>query len=449
MTPPAPPAATIYAPATAAGRAAVGIVRVSGPLAGEACRGLTRRPALPPPRRATLRRLVDGGGEPIDDAVLLWMPGPGSFTGEDVLEIQHHGGPAVRGVVLEALGGVPGLRPAAPGEFTRQAFLNGRLDLTEAEGLADLVEAATRAQARQALRQMDGALGRRVEAWRAVVLDALARAEAEIDFGAEEGDVPDDAALAGVRGRLEALAGELDRAETEGSRGERLRAGVVVAVVGPPNAGKSSLVNLLARREVAIVTPHPGTTRDVIEVHLDLGGVPVTLLDTAGLREAADPVEREGVERARRRAAQADAVVAVVAADHGPEGEAQAFAARDLLVINKVDLVRPAGPPDAGRLLVSCATGEGVDELVGRLTRLAGGLALAQGDAVFTRERHRAALRECRDALGRVLEVAPGVEAGLVAEDLRLAAQALGRITGRVGVEEILDRIFATFCVGK
>ena len=240
----------------------------------------------------------------LDEGLVLWFPAPASFTGEDVLELHVHGGRAVISGILEALSDLPDLRPAEPGEFTRRAFLNGRLDLTAVEGLADLIDAETRAQARQALQQLDGALGRLYQSWRQILLGALARLEAEIDFAPEE-DVPEDL-LARVRPDVERLSAEMATHLADGHRGERLRAGLTVAVVGPPNAGKSSLVNRLARRDVAIVTPLPGTTRDVLEVHLDLAGYPVTLLDTAGLREAADVIEAEGVRRARDRAERAD-----------------------------------------------------------------------------------------------------------------------------------------------
>ena len=242
--------------------------------------------------------------EALDQGLVLWFPARASFTGEDVLELQVHGGRAVVAALLDALSAMPGLRPAEPGEFTRRAFLNGRLDLTAVEGLADLVDAETRAQARQALHQLDGALGRLYGGWREALLGALARLEAEIDFAPEE-DVPDPAARDRATGRPPSVC--RNRRPLGGwPSGERLRAGLTVAVIGPPNAGKSSLVNRLARRDVAIVTPLPGTTRDVLEVHLDLGGYPVTLLDTAGLREAADLIEAEGVRRARARAERAD-----------------------------------------------------------------------------------------------------------------------------------------------
>jgi tRNA modification GTPase len=382
-------------------------------------------------------------GEVLDEALLLWFPGPRSETGEDLLEIQHHGGHAVLVLLLEVLGGIEGYRLAAPGEFTRRAFLNGKLDLTAAEGLADLVDATTRAQARQALRQLEGTLGRLYDGWRERLLGALALVEAEIDFAAEE-EVP-EATLARVRPDLAALAREMEAHLADGRCGERLRAGVTIAVTGAPNVGKSSLVNLLARRDVAIVTPIPGTTRDVLEVQLDLDGLPVTLLDTAGLRETQDPVEAEGVARARRRSEAADLRLRMFdAADPPPVSDGA-----DLLVANKIDLLpgRPL-PPDV--IGISCSSGAGIADLLEALTSRVRA-SMTVGDApLLTRARHREAVEEACRALARFLV---GVEAqgelALLAEDLRLAARAVGRITGAIGVEDVLDRIFATFCIGK
>jgi tRNA modification GTPase len=421
----------------------LGVLRITGPHAAEAARRLTGRPP-PEPRRAGLRRLHDPlGGEPIDEALLLWFPGPRSETGEDLLEIQHHGGHAVLARLLEVLGGIEGYRLAGPGEFTRRAFLNGKLDLTAAEGLADLVDATTRAQARQALRQLEGALGRLYDGWRERLLHALALVEAEIDFAAEE-EVP-EAMLARVRPDVAALAQEMAAHLADGRCGERLRAGVTVAVTGAPNVGKSSLVNLLARRDVAIVTPIPGTTRDVLEIQLELDGLPVTLLDTAGLRETNDPIEAEGVARALRRSETADLRLRMFdAADLAPAADGD-----DLLVANKIDLLRGRSPP-ANAIGISCVTGAGIAELLKALTsRVRAGMAV--GDApLLTRARHREAVEEAHQALVRFIAgIEPRGELALLAEDLRLAARAVGRITGAVGVEDVLDRIFATFCIGK
>jgi tRNA modification GTPase len=444
---------TIFAPATAPGRAALAIVRVSGPAAEDVCRCLTGR-APPAPRRASLRRLHDPHrGEPLDEGLILWFPAPASFTGEDVLELQLHGGRAVIAALLEALSGLAGLRPAEPGEFTRRAFLNGRLDLTAVEGLADLIEAETRAQARQALRQLDGALGRLYEAWRQTLLSALARLEAEIDFAPEE-DVPDDLIVA-VQPEVRRLSAEIEAHLADGHRGERLRAGLTVAVVGPPNAGKSSLVNRLARREVAIVTPLPGTTRDVLEVHLDLAGYPVTLLDTAGLREATDEIEAEGVRRARARAEHADLRLVMFDGATWPNLDPATLALLDeaaIVVVNKSDLIaRPAGlvVGDRPALSVSCLTGAGVAALLDALAERAARLFGLGDEPVLTRARHRAALRDAAAALARFAAAPEQTELALLAEDLHLAARALGRITGQVAVDDVLDRIFAEFCIGK
>jgi tRNA modification GTPase len=392
-----------------------------------------------------LRRLRDPAtGEVFDDALLLWFPGPRSETGEDLLEIQHHGGVALLASLLAALAQFPGCRPAGPGEFTRRAFLNGKLDLTAAEGLADLIDATTRAQARQALRQLEGELGRLYDHWRERLLESLALVEAEIDFSAEE-EVP-EAMVASVRLDIERLAAEMRDHLADDRRGERLRAGVAVAVIGAPNVGKSSLVNLLARREVAIVTPVAGTTRDVIEVQLDLGGVPVTLLDTAGLRETDNPVEAEGVARARRRAAEADFRLLVT--EVGTAADASADDAT-LLVVNKIDAA-PAAAVPAGGLAISCRTGAGLEVLLATLTARVGTLA-GVGDApLLTRARHRQAVADAVQALARfLLRADEGAELALLAEDLRLAARTVAGITGAVGVEDVLDRIFATFCIGK
>ncbi len=447
------PADTIYALASAPGRAAIAVVRLSGAAAGDVCHGLTGRPP-PPPRQASLRQLQDRDGTPLDRGLVLWFPGPRSYTGEDLLELQVHGGRGVLAGLLEALADLPGLRPAEPGEFSRRAFLNGRLDLTAAEGVADLVAAETRAQVRQALRQLDGELGRRYDAWRETLLTAQARLEAAIDFAPEEADVPADllSAVAPAVARLSAeIAGHL----ADDRRGERLREGLVVAVVGPPNAGKSSLVNRLAQRDVAIVAAQPGTTRDVLEVALELDGWPVTLLDTAGLREAVDEVEVEGVRRARARAEAADLRLLLFDGALWPalDPATLALAGDDALcVVNKADLASLPEPLRVGAhpaLPLSCRTGAGFAPLLAALAEAAALRMASGGSALLTRSRHRAALAAALAALERFSAGVADGELALLAEDLRLAARALGRITGRVEVETLLDRIFAEFCIGK
>ncbi|MEZ5933712.1 MAG: tRNA uridine-5-carboxymethylaminomethyl(34) synthesis GTPase MnmE [Alphaproteobacteria bacterium] len=444
---------TIFALASGVGRAGVAVVRLSGRACVDACRALSGK-APPPAREARLAVLHDPeDGEAIDQGLVLWFPGPASFTGEDVLELHVHGGPAVLTALFEALGNVREVRPAHPGEFSRRAFMNGKMDLTAAEGLADLVAAETRQQARQARRQMEGALGQLYGDWHGRLLDALALIEAEIDFAPEE-EVPDDL-LAGVLPKLHALQAEIGRHLADSHRGERLRSGLRVALIGPPNAGKSSLLNRLAARDVAIVTDIPGTTRDVLETPLDLGGYPVTLTDMAGLRKSDDPVERLGVERALTEAKEADIRLALFDGACWPAVDAETEALIDeatVVVLNKADLLDSErtyriGGRDA--LLISCHSGSGVDRLIAELSARAA-RAMAPGDApLLTRARHRRALVEVAEALERIEQMPPPAELALIAEDLRHAMQAMGRITGRVGVEDVLDQIFSTFCIGK
>lgn len=441
--------ATIFALATAPGRSGVAVVRVSGPDAAATLAALTNRP-LPEPRRAALVTLRDpASGDALDDALVLRFTAPASFTGEDVVELHLHGGRAVVAGVVAALAARSGLRLAEPGEFTRRAFENGKLDLTEAEAVADLIDAETTAQRRQALRQMDGALGRLYNGWRDRLTRALAHIEADIDFA--EDDLPGGVADA-VRPVIERLLAEITDHLNDGGRGERLREGLHIAIVGAPNAGKSSLLNALARRDAAIVSARAGTTRDIIEVQLDLGGYPVVLADTAGLREAAaDEVEEEGIRRARDRAARADVKVAVFDATALPDldpGTLALIDADSVVVLNKCDVaaVTPSIIAGASPVLVSARTGAGLRDLEQRLTAFSAD-RLAVGSAPsLTRARHRAALDECRTALDRAL-TAPLPE--LAAEDIRLASRALGRITGRVDVEDLLDIIFRDFCIGK
>ncbi|MDP6352857.1 MAG: tRNA uridine-5-carboxymethylaminomethyl(34) synthesis GTPase MnmE [Alphaproteobacteria bacterium] len=439
---------TIFAEATALGRAGVAMVRVSGPRAGPALAALGG--ALPPPRRAMLLRLRDPRDQtPLDDGLALWFPAPASFTGEDVAELHVHGGRAVVAGVLDALAAVADLRPAEPGEFSRRAFTNGKLDLTAAEGLADLVAAETEAQRAQALRQLEGALGTLYDRWREALIGALAHVEADLDFADE--DLP-ESLTASVRSLVAETAAEIEAHLDDGRRGERLRDGVSIAIIGPPNAGKSSLLNHLAGRDVAIVHETAGTTRDVIEVHLNLGGFPVTMADTAGIREAGAAVEAEGVRRAVGRAGAADLQIGLFDATTLPDLDHQTLAilARNTpIVLNKIDLVDdkiPAIIADHQALAISCLTGAGIADLVAHLGGLISDMVGSGGGAPLTRPRHRAALGDCLEALGRF---AAATAPELAAEDLRSATRALGRITGRVDVEDILDRIFSEFCIGK
>ncbi|HUB94698.1 MAG TPA: tRNA uridine-5-carboxymethylaminomethyl(34) synthesis GTPase MnmE [Stellaceae bacterium] len=432
---------TIYALSTAPGRAGIAVVRVSGPATRQVLVALAGRE--PAPRQATLARFRDHDGETIDRGLLLYFPAPASVTGEDVAEFHVHGSRAVIAGLFEALSR-QGLRIAEPGEFTRRAFLNEKLDLAAAEGLADLVAAETKAQRRQALRQLEGALGRLTEAWRGRLLDTQARLEAAIDFPDE--DLP--AGLwEGAREMARALAHDIAAHLADGRRGERLRDGVAVAILGPPNAGKSSLMNALAQRDVAITSAVAGTTRDVIEVALDLDGYPVQLWDTAGLRAGADLVEEEGVRRARARAQSADVKLVLYDATRAGEVEGlrELLDENAILIANKSDLLLPQAKAPQG-LALSVRTGAGMERLLDRLGAAVADRFAGTAAPLVTRLRHRRALEECRAALGRFAEAALPE---LAAEDLRAAALALGRITGRTGVEDMLDRLFAEFCIGK
>ena len=408
---------TIFALSSGRPPVAIAVVRISGPRAGAALQALIGK--VPQPRRAVLARVRDPqSGEIIDQAVALFFPGPHSETGEDTAELQLHGGRAVIAGVLAALARIDGLRPAEAGEFTRRAFENGKLDLTEVEGLADLIYADTEAQRRQAFRQLQGLLGDRAEDWRRRLIEALALVEAGIDFS-DEADVARD-----VTERALVIARELEKeistAVADGKRGERLRDGLVVAIAGPPNAGKSTLLNRIARRDAAIVSPYAGTTRDVIEVHLDLEGFPVTLLDTAGIRDSDDPVEREGVTRARTRAAQADLVLWVIDATEGMNEESSPLPSASgppaWMVRNKIDLVAEerqnhgAGPPrkratkprktdDSPFYELSATTGAGLESLVAALGEFAREALEGREPALVTRERQRHALEETAAAL--------------------------------------------------
>lgn len=429
---------TIFAPASGFGRAAVCVIRLSGPGTRMVLQQIAG--GVPEARRMSLRKLTDPiTGIVMDHALAVFFPGPNSFTGEDQAELQIHGGLAVRQAVLGSLADLPGCRAAEAGEFTRRAFLNGRMDLSEVEGLADLIDAETENQRRQALRQLEGGLGKLAESWRARLIEAQALLEAALDF-ADEGDVPDSLEEQ-ARDAAAQVRVELVKHLSDAGRGERLREGYHVVLAGPPNAGKSTLLNALARRDVAIVSPVAGTTRDVIEVRCDLGGLPVVFADTAGLRKSEDLLEVEGVLRAQARIENADLVIWLDPADDPTPPPAGLV---DMLhVATKADLaVHGQRGVD---LALSVKTGEGLSQLLDAIGERAAS-ALGGGDAAITRERHRVALTDASVALARGLEQS---ETELLAEDIRLAVRAVGRISGRVDVEDVLDRLFAAFCIGK
>jgi len=436
---------TICALASGPPPSAIAIIRISGPAVAEVGKRFLAS-GLPEPKRASLTYIYDTSGELIDQGIALHARAPHSYTGEDTLELYLHGGPAVIDHALRALTSVSGIRLAEPGEFTRRAFENGKLDLTEAEGVADIIEAETTAQKSQALRQLGGGLTEIYDTWREELTGALALIEVMIDFP-DEGDVPEDT----VRPILERLAKVIAEIETGlGDRGvgERIRDGFRIAIVGPPNAGKSSILNRLARREAAIVTDIAGTTRDVVEVRVILGGQVVWIADTAGLRETEDVVEAEGVRRARRAAAEADLRIHVIdgAAPSPPPGPIEA---QDIVIFNKSD-ARPAILAPDGALPVSAVTGEGIDTLESWIAGFVSQRAASVEAPVITRARHReklaaglASLVSAREAL------AQDIGAELAAEDVRMALRQLSSVIGKVDVEDVLGAVFSKFCIGK
>ena len=432
-------AATIAALASGRPPAAIAVIRVSGPQAFSAVSTLTRA-ALPVARRMSLRTLIDPAmGFTLDLALVAVFPGPDSASGEDLAEFHLHGGVAVVSGVLGAIVALPGIRLAEAGEFTRRAFAHGRMDLAQVEGLGDLIAAETASQRAQALALAGGALSRAADTWRSRCLDILAQAEAALDFGEDEADVAARLNEA-ARAELLALVSELRELIADAARGAQIRDGLTIAVTGLPNSGKSSLVNRLSGRDVAIVTEIAGTTRDPIEVPLDLGGVAAILIDTAGLRETVDPIEAEGVRRARARAAAADLVLHVVDGTQGlaqqPEG--------GLVVINKVDLASMVGPP--GSVAVSATRGDGIADLRAWLADWAARVVRPGEPTLLTHVRHQAVFS---DAAAAIEDAAGTNDPVLRAEGLRYAARAFGRIAGRVDVDDVLDRIFSTFCIGK
>jgi tRNA modification GTPase len=435
---------TIFALASGAGRAAIAVLRISGPACSEALKTIAPGAEFPD-RRAVLRTLRHPQSRaPLDRALITRFQAPRSFTGEEMAEISVTGGRAVAAACVKALALIPGLRLAEPGEFAWRAFMNGKIDLSEVEGLADLVEAETEAQRRQAQRIAGGALSRECEAIRFSLLDAMAAVETQIDFS----DVEDasDFTLEWVRSAARGAIERIDRALATADAAARLREGFTVVIAGPPNVGKSTLMNALAGRDVAITSPIPGTTRDLIEVFLDLHGYPVILVDTAGIRESRDPIEQEGVARARRRAESADLMLWLNdgGGDAAPNVECAVLAVR-----TKIDL-KGADTQGVKRadLAISAKTGAGVDRLLDVIAELAEERMSSREPALLTLERHRRGFQDARQALASTLEP-DAAEPELIAEDLRRAALAMDRIVGRIGVEDVLGEIFARLCVGK
>ncbi|MCB1580599.1 MAG: tRNA uridine-5-carboxymethylaminomethyl(34) synthesis GTPase MnmE [Rhodospirillales bacterium] len=441
---------TIFALASGPGRAGVAVIRVSGPQSWAGLQALSGRADFIPRKAALVDLKNEDSRETLDRALVLPFKAPASYTGEDVVEYHLHGGRAVVDAVLAALAGLDGHRMAEPGEFTRRAFENGKMDLTEAEAVADLIDAETQAQRLQALLQMGGVLMNLYEGWADRLKRALAHLEAEIEFPDE--DLPQEIAPE-ITADLSAISQEMSEHLNDNRRGERLRDGIHVAVIGAPNVGKSSLVNVLAQRDVAIISEMAGTTRDVIEVHLDLGGYPVILADTAGLRpdqigaEGQEGIESEGIRRALLRAKTADITLLVFDAN-APEVDAHTLALIDeraVLLENKTDKDGAKAQIEAA-LPISVETGEGLDALLGLLQEKIEGLIGRREAPALTRRRHRGCIEEAREALVRAQTAALPE---LMAEDVRLAVRALGRITGRVDVEDLLDVIFRDFCIGK
>ena len=440
---------TIYALSTPPGRGAIAIIRLSGGHTQKVVEKLTGK-ASPEPRLAALRVLSDPEtGDPIDSGLVLFFQAPHSYTSEDMAELHIHGGVAIVDCILEALSQFKELRPAEPGEFTRLAVLNGRMDLTQAEAVADMIDSETIAQQKQAFRQMQGALGELYEGWRQKLALSLAHLEADIEFADE--DLPGGIGQA-VLSEVAILKDEI-AAHILDDRGRTLRHGVEIAIIGAPNVGKSSVLNYLAGREAAIVSARAGTTRDVVEVSLTLGGVPAVLADTAGIREAGDEIEREGVRRALKRATKADIRLHVTAFGEPAQADEARFQEGDIYVANKQDLgttPRPSSLLAEDFYEISAQTGAGMPTLIAALNaRVQENFGLAERPAL-TRTRHRNALQEAGVALERGLErPGSGMELELVAEDLRLAMREIGRITGAVDVESLLDIVFRDFCIGK
>lgn len=443
----APSRETIAAIATAAGAGGVGIVRLSGSAAIAIAERISGKPL--PPRKACYARFHDDTGQMLDDGIAIAFPAPASFTGEDVAELQAHGSPVVLRQLLDAAIRL-GARQALPGEFSERAFLEGKLDLTQAEAIADLIAAGSEQAARAARRSLDGVFSRKVEQLATGLMALRVQAEAAIDFADEPLETLSDArlgaALATLRAQLAALLAEAEA-------GQRLRDGLHAVIVGPPNAGKSSLLNALAASERAIVTDVAGTTRDVLREVVNIGGIELTLADTAGLRETGDAIEREGIRRARAELARADLALLVVdgrdAAAAAPL-QAELAAVPDVLLIhNKADLLTQPGAGDPAALRVSAKTGQGMADLIAAIRAIAE-RGLEAGEGSFSaRARHVRALHECGEWLAEAGEQLATSQPELAAESLRLAQNALGEITGRTLPDDVLGAIFSTFCIGK
>ncbi|MEZ5757708.1 MAG: tRNA uridine-5-carboxymethylaminomethyl(34) synthesis GTPase MnmE [Emcibacteraceae bacterium] len=445
---------TIFALSSGKGRAGVSVIRLSGPLTEKAILLLTKKQKCPEVRKATLTWLYDPTtGDRLDQGILIFFQGPNSFTGEDVAEFHIHGGYAVTAGFLEALSKIDGLRSAEAGEFTRRAFDNGKMDLTSAEGLADLINAETSGQRKQALRQMEGELAKLYERWRRELITAMAYLEADIDFADEE--IPDDVS-ARVKPVIEELYKEIEKHLSDGHRGERLRHGLQVVILGAPNAGKSSLMNYLSKRDVAIVSDIAGTTRDLLEVHLDISGFPVSVIDTAGIRLSDNEIESEGIRRAEIKAADADLKIVVIDGTEGRNPNDQMLKHIDentMILMNKVDLMDEKTPSyhdfgGIGSWSVSAKTREGLDAFMMVFEREVGKRMELTDTPSLTRTRHRANLQSALNHMKRYLD-ADHFALELLSEDLRMAARDIGKITGYVDVEDILDKIFKEFCVGK
>lgn len=445
---------TIFALSSGKGKAGVSVIRVSGPETKSAILKLIKLDKCPEPRMATLKWFYDPlTGNRLDHGLVIFFPGPNSFTGEDVAEFHIHGGYAVVAGFLEALSNIDGLRPAEAGEFTRRAFDNGKMDLTAAEGLADLINAETEGQRRQALRQMDGNLAELYEGWRHEMISAMAYLEADIDFADEE--IPDDVTER-IRPIVEKLHEKITNHLADGHRGERLRHGLQVVILGAPNAGKSTLLNYLSKREVAIVSDIAGTTRDTLEVHLDISGYPVSIIDTAGIRTTEDTIEVEGIKRAVKRAEDADLKIIIIDGSENQAIDPQMLSHMDddtMVIINKLDLGQMnigADLPEniIGKWHLSVKEGDGLDNFMTAFEMAVDQRMGLSDTPSLTRTRHRQNLQNALEHMDRFLN-AGHFELELLSEDLRMAARDIGKITGYVDVEDILEKIFTEFCVGK